>query len=365
MKWRTACASAAVAIGMSLAAGANSRAAATCTPTNFYVDGINMTAAEINPGDVTGGTVDATGCNIGIYYDDGTDGGTVGGTVSGATVENANYFGIVANGGGGNAVVTVNVLNSTIENIEENPPNGDQHGNAVFYINGSTDSGVDDSRTCSTAADAGTNGTVSGNIVSGYQKNGITAKCPGVNVIVSGNTVTGAGEVDYIAQNGIELGQGATGSIDGNSVTGNRYTGTNDADSSGILVFGGGPFGPLTTGAHVTDNTLTDNDVGIYAVSCNADCSGPPDTPTVEIIRKNVISNAGVSNVSGCGSPQGYQAAISDLGRNDQIGKNTISGPGYATNNVACTGTGTTPTLFAIDTTGSNAKVHKSNIVSP
>ena len=44
-----------------------------------------MTAAQINPGNVTG-TVDATGCNIGVYYDDGTDGGTVGGTVNNATI---------------------------------------------------------------------------------------------------------------------------------------------------------------------------------------------------------------------------------------------------------------------------------------
>jgi hypothetical protein len=187
-------------------------ASATCTATGFYVDGTNMTAAEINPGSVTG-TVTATGCNIGIYYDDGTDGGAqVGGTVSGATVSGANYFGILANGGGGHAAVTVNISNSTVEGIGETPINGDQHGNAIFYINASTDTSADDSRTCSNAAGASTNGTISGNIVNTYQKNGITAKCSSVSVIISGNTVTGADETFAIAQNGIELGQGATGS---------------------------------------------------------------------------------------------------------------------------------------------------------
>ena len=40
-------------------------ASATCTPTGFFRDGINLTAAQIG-GSVTG-TLDATGCNIGAY----------------------------------------------------------------------------------------------------------------------------------------------------------------------------------------------------------------------------------------------------------------------------------------------------------
>jgi hypothetical protein len=185
-------------------------ASATCTATGFYVDGTNMTAAEINPGNVNG-AVDAAGCNIGVYYDDGTDGGSVGGTVSGATISGlyvagtsgANYFGVVANGGGGKNPVVVNVTNSTIEDIGENPINGDQHGNAIFYINGSTDISQDDSRTCSNVGS--TTGTISGNTINGYQKNGITVKCPGVSVSITGNTITGAGEVPLIGQNGIEV----------------------------------------------------------------------------------------------------------------------------------------------------------------
>src|SRR5260370_27887146 len=102
----------------------------------------------------------------------------------------------------------------------------------------------------------------------------------------------GADETFVIAQNGIELGQGAAGSISSNTVTNNEYTGGvgsgnggGDADSSGILVFGGGPFGALTVGVHVTDNTLNNDDVGIFSVSCgNADFTNPPSTPTVNLI---------------------------------------------------------------------------------
>ena len=130
----------------------------------------------------------------------------------------------------------------------------------------------------------------------------------------------------------------------------NEYTGTNNADSTGILVFGGGPFGALTTGVSITNNTLTDDDIGIDSVNCrDADCGIAPRTDTNNLIQANTLSNADVSNVSGCGSPQGYQAAIQELGRNDKINQNKISGAGYTPNGVACTGTGVTAALFSID----------------
>ena len=75
----------------------------------------------IDPAAPVTGTVDATGCNIGVYYSPGNSG-----SVSGATVENANYYGIVNNGSSGN------VSNSVVQNIGETPPNGTQHGVAIY-----------------------------------------------------------------------------------------------------------------------------------------------------------------------------------------------------------------------------------------
>ncbi|HEX4863933.1 MAG TPA: hypothetical protein VFV02_07665, partial [Acidimicrobiales bacterium] len=71
-------------------------AAAGCTPTGFMRDGMNLTAAQIG-GNVTG-SLDATGCNIGVYYDN-----TTSGNVTGATIFGANYFGVVVNGDAGSA----------------------------------------------------------------------------------------------------------------------------------------------------------------------------------------------------------------------------------------------------------------------
>ena len=50
--------------------------AATCTPTGFVRDGINMTAALINPVTVPA-VVNAARCHIGIYIDYAMPGGTV------------------------------------------------------------------------------------------------------------------------------------------------------------------------------------------------------------------------------------------------------------------------------------------------
>jgi hypothetical protein len=44
-------------------------------------------------------------------------------------------------------------------------------------------------------------------------------------------TVTGEGAVDYIAQNGIQIGYGAHATVTGNTVTGNAYSGSNLASS--------------------------------------------------------------------------------------------------------------------------------------
>ena len=55
--------------------------------TGLVRDRLNLTAAEVNLSGTVTGTVDASGCNIGVYYGPGHTG-----AVS-AEVKNANYFG--------------------------------------------------------------------------------------------------------------------------------------------------------------------------------------------------------------------------------------------------------------------------------
>ena len=77
--------------------------------------------------------------------------------------------------------------------------------------------------------------TISGNTVADYQKNGITAN-GNVAAEITGNTVAGDGQIDYIAQNGIQVGFGATALVRDNTVTGNWYT-PESYVSCGLLFF--------------------------------------------------------------------------------------------------------------------------------
>src|SRR5436190_2464167 len=82
------------------------------------------------------------------------------------------------------------------------------------------------------------------NSVHDYQKNGITANEVGTEVNIKGNAVTGIGATPNIAQNGIQIGFGAKGTVDSNSVINHIYSLCTDVDhcsaaSANILIFTG------------------------------------------------------------------------------------------------------------------------------
>ena len=73
----------------------------------------------------------------------------------------------------------------------------------------------------------------------------------------------------------------------------------------------------------VNSNTLVNNDVGVYFSNGQADALfSPPLTATNNKAVGNNISDDQCFNTS-------YQAGISDVGNNDKMINNTISGPGY------------------------------------
>ncbi|MGA2978819.1 MAG: NosD domain-containing protein [Terriglobales bacterium] len=102
--------------------------------------------------------------------------------------------------------------------------------------------------------------TISNNSVRNYDKNGITASGPGAgspgpNVTVTGNTVIGLGATSVTAQNGIQIGFDATGSVSTNYVADDIYTGPTYG-SSGILIY-------ASSGVTVTSNTVDSTQLGI------------------------------------------------------------------------------------------------------
>lgn len=273
--------------------------AATCTPTGFFRDGIEMTAALINPTTVPS-PLDATGCNIGVYYNTGVA------NLNQVDIYGANYFGVLVNGD--DNPVVVRLTSNLIHNIGETPFNGTQHGNAI-YIRAFFASAV--------------TGEVTGNLLFGYQKGGIVVNGPGARLArLDGNQVFGLGHVSFIAQNGIQIGYGARAAeVVGNVVSGNSYIGfPGDGSASvGILVVGGPGYGvcpdgndcPYTTSVPMVGNVVVNNDVGVFASNVQADFSAPP-TPTTLVIARNLAGDDQCFN-------QSYQPGISDQGNTDFI----------------------------------------------
>jgi hypothetical protein len=156
-------------------------------------DGFFLTAAQVG-GDVTV-ELDATGCDIGVYYSSGMSG-----SVTNATIHGARYYGVVADG------ATVNVTGSDVHDIGNVPFDGSQHGVGIYFTNGAS-------------------GNISGNSVYRYQKGGIVVNGTGTTATVTDNAVTGLGPVDFIAQNGIQVSRDAVAEVRGNDISANFYTG--------------------------------------------------------------------------------------------------------------------------------------------
>jgi hypothetical protein len=99
------------------------------------------------------------------------------------------------------------------------------------------------------------------NSIHDYQKNGIAANEVGTYVNVSGNAVTGLGSTNDIAQNGIQIGFGAAGVVDSNSVIDHIFgqcisLQVCSATATNILVF-------QSDGVKVTRNNTGNSQVNI------------------------------------------------------------------------------------------------------
>jgi len=279
--------------------------AAPCVPTGFN----GLTAAMINPTATVSGSVNATGCDIGVYF-------TSDGLVYQADVFGALWYGVFVHGDANNA--SVDVIDSQIRDIGDSPFNGTQRGVAVYY------------RAFYSAGTA--SGRISGNTIYNYQKGGIVANGPGTDVQIQDNQVTGFHTVNFIAQNGIQIGYGASASVMKNTVVGNSYSGTSTV-SGGIIVVGGPGYGTCpdgnpcayTVNTKIVQNRVINNDVGVFLTNLDASGNAPATATNIKVIN-NVISNSGLFNNYG---GFGYQAGISDVGNNDKMNGNTISGAGY------------------------------------
>lgn len=113
---------------------------------------------------------------------------------------------------------------------------------------------------------------VSNDTISGYQKNGVTVDGQGSTAQFWQDTVEGAGATTQIAQNGIQVSNGALATMTKVTVSANECNDTpgcgpnalTDYQSTGILLYG------AKRGTLLTDSTVNDNDIGVYYASESA-----------------------------------------------------------------------------------------------
>jgi hypothetical protein len=132
------------------------------------------------------------------------------------------------------------ITNNEVIGLKQGTNSGCQEGNGIDVRNAPFDT-------------TGTDRSVlmTGNVVTDYQKTGIVAS-GSVAVTLRSNTVTGAGPITYIAQNGIQVGFGATAIVKSNSSSRNTYT-PKSFVACGLLVF-------QADGVSASGNNFFDNE---------------------------------------------------------------------------------------------------------
>jgi parallel beta-helix repeat protein len=146
--------------------------------------------------------------------------------------------------GGGSADIQFNRITA----IRDQGQSGCQNGNAI-QIGRQADS---------TTGKA----IVRFNIIDDFQKTGVIVDGAGSSAIIALNAIKGAGPVNYIAQNGVQVSRNADALVQANTVSDLSYTPQNAA-STGMLLFDPGKL-------EVSNNRVRDTDVGIYAITTDA-----------------------------------------------------------------------------------------------
>jgi parallel beta-helix repeat protein len=132
------------------------------------------------------------------------------------------------------------VDNVDVLRIQDTPFSGAQHGVGVYAYN---DTDGPYTITCSNM------------VIDDYQKNAMALMGVGLTIDLDNITTIGAGPTTVTAQNGIQTGYGAGGTIDDCDISGNIYTG-DSWSSAGILGWQGLPI-------IVTDTDIYDNYVNV------------------------------------------------------------------------------------------------------
>ena len=238
--------------------------------------------------------------------------GAVGGptTFTGCASSPQNFWGVVYQNASGA------VTGDSVVGFTPSPTfSGGNNNDAGIYVQSSTGS--------STV-------TVTGNTVSGYQKNGITCNDANTTCTIATNTVTGAGPISTEAQNGIQMGFGAAGSVRGNTVADDDCTTfASIGTASGILII-------QASDTSVAANSVIDSQQAIVLQSWGGYAGTAGATMTGDTVSDNQISySSGYSSNSANATNEtdgidvaGFNFGSSTPSVSAVIQDNTVDGPG-------------------------------------
>ncbi|AKH99519.1 type I secretion C-terminal target domain [Hoeflea sp. IMCC20628] len=200
----------------------------------------------------------------------------------------ADFNGIVfADASGSIDNVQVLEIGDTPINEATGQVSGNQRGNAILVTNGA---GLPNAI------------SVTNTTVTEFQKTGMIFR--NADVTTNGNTITTVSQA-VMAQNGIQMSSGSTGTLSGNTISGLGYTGAGAWSVVAILVFD-------ASGLIINGNSYTgtsDNDVGVYlinssggTVSANAFTDadyGVIDYGTIPVVNDVVNTGATANTYTG------------------------------------------------------------------
>jgi hypothetical protein len=163
--------------------------------------------------------------------------------------------------------------------------------------------------------------TIENSSIHDYQKNGITANEAGTQVTISGNVVSGLGTAAGPAQNGIQIGFGASGTIHANTVTNHVYGPCTDvagcpATADDILVY-------QSDGVTVDHNELGVSQTGIAIVANNANVLD--NTVFDSLVFDGVLLQGNGNTATGNHITRSHQAAVVIAGNTNTVQQEQIN----------------------------------------
>lgn len=172
-----------------------------------------------------------------------------------------------------------------------------------------------------TASGLSSNVQIRNNSVWDYQKNGITANETGTQSRIEGNVVTGIGPTTGAAQNGIQIGFGAGGSIIGNTSTSNIWSpcvSPKDCvtNATGILIF-------ESDDVLVEDNSLGSNQIGVFVGGNNSTVISNNIFDSVVLIGVALVGDDNHARLNGI--THSDQAAVFIQGNGNRVRNNKIT----------------------------------------